>query len=64
VSIAGTPARLVGHRGTPMGGTVSLLTFPDLELVVAAATNITGAKSVDPFAQNLAGLFAPRVRRR
>ena len=56
VPIAGTPTRLVGHRGTPMGGAVSLLTFPDLGVVVAVAANIGGA-SVDPFAWKLAELF-------
>lgn len=57
VPLAGTPARLVGHRGTPMGSTVSLLTFPDLDLVVAAASNVTRTRSVDPFAQKLAAVF-------
>ena len=54
--LAGKPARLVGHRGTPMGGAVSLLTFPDFGVVVAVASNIGGA-SVDPFAQKLAEVF-------
>jgi CubicO group peptidase (beta-lactamase class C family) len=62
VPLAGQPARLVGHRGTPMGGTVSLLTFPDLGVVVAAASNIGGASGVDPFAQELAGVFVVRRR--
>ena len=56
LALAGKPARLVGHRGTPMGGAVSLLTFPDLGVVVAVAANIGGA-SVDPFARKLAELF-------
>ena len=56
VSLAGKPTRLVGHRGTPMGGAVSLLTFPDLGVVVAVAANIGGA-GVDPFARKLAELF-------
>ena len=59
VPLAGKPARLVGHRGTPMGGAVSLLTFPDLGVVVAAASNAGGA-GVDPFAQQLAGVFVVR----
>jgi CubicO group peptidase (beta-lactamase class C family) len=59
VTLAGKPARLVGHRGAPMGGAVSLLTFPDQGVVVAAASNIGGA-SVDPFAQQLAGAFMVR----
>ena len=60
VLLAGRPARLVGHRGTPMGGAVSLLTFPDLDIVVAVAAN-TGA-SVDPLARELASVFAARRR--
>lgn len=61
VPLAGTPARLVGHRGTPMGGAVSLLTFPDLGVVVAAAANV-GATGVEPFAQELAAVFVVRRR--
>jgi serine beta-lactamase-like protein LACTB len=61
VPLAGKPARLVGHRGTPMGGAVSLLTFPDLGVVVAAASN-TGAAGVDPFARKIAEVFG-RLRR-
>jgi serine beta-lactamase-like protein LACTB len=56
VPLAGKPARLVGHRGTPMGGAVSFLTFPDLGVVVAVASN-TGARGVDPFAKKLADVF-------
>ena len=59
VRLAGKPARLVGHRGTPMGGAVSLLTFPDLGVVVAVASN-TGTTRVDPFAQQLAAVFVTR----
>ena len=59
VPLAGKPARLVGHRGTPMGGAVSLLTFPDLGVVVAAAAN-TGATGLDLFAQKVAEVFAIR----
>jgi CubicO group peptidase (beta-lactamase class C family) len=61
VPVAGKSARLVGHRGTPMGGAVSLLTFPDLGVVVAAASNV-GANGVDPFAQKLAEVFVVRRR--
>ena len=61
VSLAGRPARLVGHRGTPMGGSVSLLTFPDFGVVVAVASNIGGAP-VDPFAQKLAEVFVEQKR--
>jgi Beta-lactamase len=40
VQLAGEPARMVSHRGSPAGGYVSLLTFPDLGLAVAAAANV------------------------
>jgi serine beta-lactamase-like protein LACTB, mitochondrial len=62
VLLAGKSARLVGHRGSPMGGVVSLLTFPDLGVVVAAASNIGGSQGVDRFAQKLAEVFVLRRR--
>src|SRR5205814_2820963 len=41
VQLAGKAVRMVSHRGNPMGGGVSLLTFPDLGLAIAAAANLT-----------------------
>jgi hypothetical protein len=58
VQLAGEPARMVSHRGSPAGGTVSLLTFPDLGLAIAAAANVTFAKGVDPLALRVAEAFA------
>jgi len=57
VQLAGGPVRMVSHRGSPRGGTVSLLTFPDLGIAVAAAanTNVTG---VNPLALQVADAFA------
>jgi hypothetical protein len=40
-----------------VGGTVSLLTFPDLGLAIAAAANVTDARGVDPFALQVADAF-------
>ena len=57
VQLAGEPARMVSHRGSPMGGTVSLLTFPDLGLAVAAAANGSSGRGVDPFALRIAEAF-------
>jgi len=37
--------------------TVSLLAFPDLGLVVAAAANVTHGEGVDPFARQVAEAF-------
>ena len=56
--LAGKPVRIVSHRGSPAGGTVSLLTFPELGIAIAAASNVTDAKGVDPFALQLAEVFA------
>lgn len=56
VQLAGEWARLVSHRGSPAGGSVSLLRFPDLCLAVAAA-NVTDARGVDPFALQVAEAF-------
>ena len=57
VQLAGKPARMISHRGSPAGGTVSLLMFPDLGLAIAAAANVTHAGGVDPFALQVAEVF-------
>ena len=57
VQLAGDPTRIVSHRGSPMGGTVSLMTFPDLGLAVAAAANVTDARGVNTFALQVAEAF-------
>jgi serine beta-lactamase-like protein LACTB, mitochondrial len=56
--LAGGPARIVSHRGSPAGGTVTLLTFPDLGLAIAVAANVADATGVDPFALQVAEAFA------
>ena len=61
VQLGGKPARVVSHRGSPAGGTVSLLTFPDHGLAVAAAANVAEAKGVDPFALQVAEAFTKRA---
>ncbi len=63
VQLAGEPAQIVSHRGSPAGGTVSLLTFPDLGLAIAAAANVTDARGVDPFALQVAEAFTRHQRR-
>ena len=57
VPLAGQPARIVSHRGSPFGGTVSLLTFPDHGVAIAAAANVTDARGVHPFALQVAEAF-------
>jgi serine beta-lactamase-like protein LACTB, mitochondrial len=54
---AGAPARLLRHRATPTGGTVSLSSFPDRSLVIATTTNVTHGMAVDPFALHVAEAF-------
>jgi len=44
----------------PAGGTVTLLTFPDFDLAIAAAANVTDAAGVHPFAQQIAEVFRRR----
>jgi CubicO group peptidase (beta-lactamase class C family) len=56
--VAGQAVRVLSHRGSPAGGTVTLLTFPDLGLAVAVAANVTDARGVGPFAREVAGRFA------
>ncbi|MDQ3349560.1 MAG: hypothetical protein M3545_16550 [Acidobacteriota bacterium] len=63
VQLAGEPARIVSHRGSPAGGTVSLLTFPNLGLAIAAAANVTDARGVEPFALQVAEAFTRHQRR-
>jgi serine beta-lactamase-like protein LACTB len=63
VQLAGEPARIVSHRGSPAGGTVSLLTFPDLGVAIAAAANVTDARGVDPFALQAAEAFTRHQNR-
>jgi serine beta-lactamase-like protein LACTB, mitochondrial len=50
VNLAGAPARVVRHRGSLIGGATSLSIFPDLGLVIAAASNVSQTERVDPFA--------------
>jgi len=64
VQLAGGPVRMVSHRGSPRGGTVSLLTFPDLGLTVAAAANMTDVTRVNPLALQVADAFARHQNRR
>jgi hypothetical protein len=59
VTLRGAPARLIGHRGTPIGGTTSLMTFPDHRLAIAVTSNVSFANGVVPFGLKLAELFAP-----
>jgi serine beta-lactamase-like protein LACTB, mitochondrial len=61
VQLAGEPVRIVSHRGSPRGGTVSLLTFPDLGLAIAAAANVTDASGVNPFARQVAEAFTKEL---
>ncbi len=57
IQLAGAPVRLLRHRATPTGGTVSLSLFPDRSLVIAATTNVSHAMAVDPFALQVAEAF-------
>jgi serine beta-lactamase-like protein LACTB, mitochondrial len=64
VQLAGAPTRMASHRGSPRGGTVSLLTFPDLGIAVAAAANMTNVAGVNPLALHVADAFAREQSRR
>jgi CubicO group peptidase (beta-lactamase class C family) len=61
-TFVGEPTRIVSHRGSPAGGTVSLLTIPELGLAVAAAANVADARGVDPFALQVAEAFSRQVK--
>jgi len=55
--LGGETVRRVGHTGSSMGGTTSFVTFPDLGLVIAAASNVSYANGVDPFGLKVAEAF-------
>jgi len=57
VQLGAAPARLASHRGSSMGGTTSLMTFPDLGLAIATASNVSYAKGVAPFGLKVAAAF-------
>ena len=60
VPLAGESVRMVSHRGSPAGGTVTLLTFPDRGLAVAVAANTSEARGVQAYALQVANAFAKR----
>lgn len=61
VTIGGAPRRMVGHKGSSMGGTTSFMTFPDLGLVIAATSNVSYASGVAPFSLKVAEEFVKRA---
>lgn len=58
--INGKPARLVSQRGSPFGGTASLLILPEHGIAVSVIANVTFAKGVTPLSIRIAELFARR----
>jgi serine beta-lactamase-like protein LACTB, mitochondrial len=58
LQLAGSSARMVAHRATPMGGTAALLMFPDHQLVIAAVSNVSRAEGLAPFGVKVAEAFA------
>ena len=65
VPLAGEPARMAGHGSKPdfVGGTTSLMTFPDRGIVVAVTSNISFANT-SSLALGVAEAFAERERSR
>lgn len=62
-TLAGTATRMVGRRGTVLGGRVaSLVTYPDLGLVVAVTSNTSYADTTT-LASDIAGAFATQAAR-
>ena len=61
--LGGQPVRIVSHRGTPMGASVSLLVAPDLGLSIAVAASATDTATVHAFALRVADVFTPPARR-
>jgi serine beta-lactamase-like protein LACTB len=63
VPLAGEPTRMAGHGTKPdfIGGTTSLMTFPDRALVVAVTSNVSFADTA-ALAAGVAGAFAGQPR--
>jgi serine beta-lactamase-like protein LACTB, mitochondrial len=57
IQLAGAPARLLRHRATPTGGTISLSSFPERSLVIATTTNVSHAMAVDALALQIGEAF-------
>lgn len=55
-NLGGRP--MIGHGGRSVGGTASLMIFPEQRMVVSVTTNVTGAAPA-PIAVALARLFDP-----
>ncbi len=63
VTLAGAETRMVGRRGTVLGGRVaSLVTYPDLRLVVAVTSNTSYADTT-ALAHDVAAAFAAPAAR-
>jgi len=64
VDLAGKPARMAGHgtKNTFIGGTTSLMTFPELGLVVAMTTN-TSFADTKSIALKVAQAFAEQGKK-
>jgi CubicO group peptidase (beta-lactamase class C family) len=60
VQLNGASRQMVGHSGSSMGGTTSLVTFPDVGLAVAVASNVSYANGVAPFARHVSEAFVKR----
>jgi CubicO group peptidase (beta-lactamase class C family) len=56
VELAGESVRMLSHRGSPWGGSVVLLTFPDRGLAIAVAGN-ADVTAVNQFALQVAEAF-------
>jgi hypothetical protein len=55
---------LLIHRGTPVGGTISVMLFPEFRLVIATTSNVTHASGVSPLGLKVAEAFASRLLQR
>jgi len=60
IQLSGTTTRMQAHRGVPFGGSISLMMFPDLGLVVCVTSNVTHTEGLVPFSTKVAELFAKR----
>jgi CubicO group peptidase (beta-lactamase class C family) len=58
LQLAGALTRVLRHRGSPSGATISLTLVPARKLAIAATANVSYASGVDPFILHVAEEYA------
>jgi CubicO group peptidase (beta-lactamase class C family) len=56
--LGGVTTRVLRHRATPFGSAILVTMFPDRQLAIAAAVNVSYLSAVDTFAGQVAEIFS------